>query len=67
MKEQISVTTATIELTEEELASMHGGCHDDCDWRGDDCDDRRDWRRDDCDFGYDDRSCYRGYNYRCDW
>jgi hypothetical protein len=50
MKEQANMPT-TIELTDEELESMRGGCHhdDDCD-RGDD-DDRRCFRDDFCDDG----------------
>ncbi len=63
MKDQINATT--IELTEEELEAMRGGCGDDCGWRDDDCDDRSDWRdrdcndwhRDDCDRVYVRRGC----------
>ena len=61
MKEQINLVSA-IELTEEELASMHGGWHEDCD-REYDCDDYRrdcDDRRDDC---YEVKFCFRS----CDW
>jgi hypothetical protein len=59
IKEQanMSANPATIiELTDEELASMHGGCHhadDDCDWHSD-CDDS--WRS--CDSG--DGGCWDG-------
>ncbi len=48
MKEQANMPT-TIELTEEELESMRGGCHhhDDCDRGCDDDGGRRGFRDDD--------------------
>jgi hypothetical protein len=51
MKEQTNMPTSlatTIELTEEELESMRGGCHhDDCDRGCDDDGGRRGFRDDD--------------------
>jgi hypothetical protein len=66
MKEQINVTT--IELTEEELEAMRGGCGDDCGWRENDCDDddRCDWR-DDCGDNWHRDDCDRVYRRGCRW
>lgn len=66
IKEQASMPAspvAIIELTDEELEGMRGGCHDDdnCD-RGSDCDDRRRGSdfSDRGDFRGDDRFSFNG-------
>jgi hypothetical protein len=63
-KEQAS-PVAIIELTDEELEGMRGGCHGDDNWDyGSDCDDSRRSENfgDRHDFGGDDRFSFSGYD-----